>query len=139
MAHLLSPDDRAFVAAFEAGALEPQRFDHRAHLRLAYAYLVDADAEGATARMRAALLAFLRAHGIPPAKYHATLTGSWILAVRHFMGRTPDAVSADAFLDANPRLLDRGIMRTHYSAERLESAEARVRFVEPDLAAIPGG
>jgi hypothetical protein len=76
-------------------------------------------------------------NGIDPGKYHETLTRSWILAVRHFMDRAPAAASADAFIAANPMLLDSKIMLTHYSASVLFSPDARARFVEPDLEAIP--
>ncbi len=48
------------------------------------------------------------------------------------------AYGSDEFIDANPTLLDRGIMLTHYSAEVLFSEEARRRFVAPDLDGIPG-
>jgi hypothetical protein len=53
------------------------------------------------------------------------------------MQRSPAARSADAFIEANPALLDTRIMLTHYSRERLFSDAARREFVEPDLAPIP--
>lgn len=135
--HALSSSDREFVAAFEDGRFPPANFDHRAHVRLAYAYLAGADADAAFAAMRNALLAFLTRHGIDVSKYHETLTRAWILAVRHFMQRTPSSSSADAFIEAHPELLDSKIMLTHYSAEVLFSAPARARFVEPNLDRIP--
>ena len=135
--HALSDDDRAFRLAFESCAVAPADFNHRAHVRLAYAYLVENDDETAAIRMRDALHGFLRRNGIDPAKYHETMTRAWILAVRHFMARTPTAASADAFIDANPVLLDAKIMLTHYSAGLLFSDEARARFVSPDLEDIP--
>jgi hypothetical protein len=137
MPHSLSLLDRAFLSDFEEGRIAPSEFDHRAHVRLAYVYLTERSVDEAAAMMRDALLAFLQRHGIESSKYHETLTRSWILAVRHFMERTPDAASADAFLANNPPLLDSKIMLTHYSARLLFSAEARARFVEPDLQAIP--
>lgn len=137
MTHELSPEDAAFRLAFEAGRLMPEQFDHRAHVRLAYVYLVEHDVEGAVARMRAALQAFLQHHRIPAAKYHETLTRAWTLAVRHFMARSPGASSADAFIAANPELLDSTIMLTHYSASVLFSTEARSAFLEPDASPIP--
>ncbi len=136
-AHSLSPSDRAFVHAFERGTLTPAEFDHRAHVRLAYAYLAESTPDDAAAAMRRGLHGFLRHHGIDPAKYHETLTRAWILAVSYFMQRSPGAESADAFIDANPRLLDKQIMLTHYSAAVLFSPDARARFVEPDLDPIP--
>jgi hypothetical protein len=136
--HWLSPDDVRFRTEFEACTFAPARFDHRAHVRLAYVYLAESDADTALARMRSALLAFLRHNDVPVSKYHETLTRAWLLAVRHFMNGSTAATSADAFIDANPALLDTKIMLTHYSAEVLFSEEARRRFVEPDLDAIPG-
>lgn len=122
---------------FEACRAAPAAFDHRAHLRLAYAYLAElGDVDAATAALRASLLRFLDHAGVGRSKYHETLTRAWMLAVRHFMGKSPSA-SADAFLDRHPVLLDSRVMGTHYSAERLRSHEARERFVEPDLDPIP--
>lgn len=137
MTHTASDDDRAFRRDFEEGRVTPAQFDHRAHVRLAYVYLTEGGVDTAADAIRNALLAFLSRHGIDAAKYHETLTRSWILAVRHFMERTPGAPSADAFIAANPVLMDSKIMLTHYSASVLFSPEARNQFVEPDLQAIP--
>lgn len=135
--HALSADDRRFREEFESGAFAPAQFDHRAHVRLAYVYLVGRDVESATVMLRSALLAFLRRHGVDPSKYHETITRAWILAVRHFMEKSPTGDSAGAFIDANPTLLDSKIMMSHYSAELLFSDEARAKFVEPNLDDIP--
>ena len=137
MKHNLAPEDRAFREEFEAGRLTPAMFGHRAHVRLAYVYLAENDADTAAALMRSALLAFLEHHGIDMTKYHETMTRAWILAVRHFMELSAPAPSAEAFIDANPILLDSRIMLTHYSADLLFSQEARARFVEPDVDPIP--
>jgi hypothetical protein len=137
MKHEVSNSDMEFLMAFEAGAYAPADFNHRAHVRLAYVYLATNDMERATTLMRAAIVNFLRHHGITPHKYHQTLTQAWILAVFHFMHRTPSALSADDFIRQTPLLLDSRIMLTHYSAERLFSPQARVAFVQPDLDPIP--
>jgi hypothetical protein len=138
MTHELSQEDREFRVAFEAGAYAPADFSHRAHVRLAYVYLAgDGGTDRALERMRAALVTFLAHHGIPPSKYHETLTRAWVLAVHHFMHRTPATRSADDFIERNAVLLDSRIMLTHYSAGRLFSDAARAQFVEPDLDPIP--
>jgi hypothetical protein len=137
MSHSLSSDDRRFRADFEACRIDPGAFDHRAHLRLAYVYLAENDAETALRSMRGALLAFIQHHKIPVAKYHETLTKAWILAVRHFMAISPDSESSASFIANNPRMLDSRIMSTHYSTEVLFSPEARARFIEPNLDSIP--
>ena len=137
MNHEISQSDLEFRTAFEAGAFAPADFSHRAHVRLAYVYLATNDVERATTLMRGAIVNFLRHHGIPPTKYHETLTQAWILAVFHFMHRTTEAVSADDFINHTPLLLDSRIMLTHYSADRLFSPAARAAFVQPDLDPIP--
>lgn len=137
MRHELSQSDRDFRAAFEAGAYAPADFSHRAHVRLAYVYLADSDVDLALERMRAALVSFLSHHGIPASKYHETLTRAWVLAVDHFMHRTPASRDADDFIGRNALLLDSKIMLTHYSAGLLFSEGARAEFVEPDLDPIP--
>jgi hypothetical protein len=135
--HRVSPADRAFRAEFERCAYPPAAFDHRAHIRLAYAYLCDHDTDTAYEAVRGALLAFLTHHNVGISKYHDTITRAWIMAVRHFMELTPAAGSADDFIAQNPQMLDARIMMTHYSAELLFSDEARRRFVAPDLDPIP--
>ena len=138
--HRLSAQDREFRSAFEACSVAPSEFNHEAHVRLAYIYLVEGDTDSAVRKMRESLLAFLEHNGIPPDKFHETLTRAWVLAVRHFMnvsGNKSGSTSADDFIAKNPELLDSKIMLTHYSASVLFSADARESFVEPDLDPIP--
>ncbi len=137
MNHRLSASDRQFRAEFEAGTYSPQAFNHRAHVRLAYSYLAEHDADTAHNRLRSALLSFLQHHGIDVAKYHETLTRAWILAVRHFMAGSPDTDSSDDLIEQNPQLLDSQIMLSHYSADILFSEQARAEFIEPNLSPIP--
>lgn len=137
-AHGLSTDDVRFRTEFETCVFPPARFDHRAHVRLAYVFLAGNNTDTAHALMRSALIAFLEHNHVPVSKYHETLTRAWILAVHHFMTRSPGTESAEAFIRANPELLDTKIMLTHYSADVLLSEEARRRFVRPDLDGIPG-
>ena len=42
--HASSPEDLDFMRRFEAAEVSPEDLDHRAHLRLAYVYLVESDA-----------------------------------------------------------------------------------------------
>jgi hypothetical protein len=135
--HRLSAADLALQSAFERGELAPERFDHRAHVVVAYGYLATAGVDAAEESMRRGLQRYLAHHRIDPTKYHETLTRAWILAVWHFMQRTGSTVSADDLIERNPLLLDGKIMLTHYSAELLFSPEAHQRFVEPDLDPIP--
>ena len=137
VAHRPSSADRAFVRRFERGNVAPREFEHRAHLRLAYACLAAADVDAAHGRLRRMLRSFLRIHGIDPGRYHETLTGAWVRAVAYFMARTDPAASFDAFIATAPVLLDPAVMETHYTRARLLSDEARGTFLAPDLDPIP--
>lgn len=134
--HHIDAADRTFLLAFERGEVAPADFSHEAHVRLAYVLLAGAATDPAASRMRELISGFLAHHGLPAEKFHETLTRAWILAVRHFMDRAPAASAAD-FIARHPELLDSRIMLTHYRAETLFSADARGRFIEPDLQAIP--
>lgn len=136
--HTCTDADRAFLAAFEACEIAPAAFTHREHVRLAYVCLCEAEPDAAHARVRAALKGFISHNGVPPEKYHETITRAWVLAVDHFMQKAPAPFdSFGAFIAADSRLLDPSIMLTHYSKERLFSETARAAFVEPDLQSIP--
>ena len=138
MKHQTSAEDRVFRQRVEAREFPIPAFNHRAHLRLAYTYLVEDDTREAVQRMRGALFGLLRHAGVDPArKYHETLTEAWILAVHHFMNRTANSESANDFIEQNPVMLDSKIMLTHYSSEVLYSEQARRAFVEPNLDPIP--
>jgi hypothetical protein len=134
--HAASQSDRDFRAAFESCAVAPAQFNHQAHLRLAYVYLVENDLASAQRKMRDALLSFLAAHGIPSEKFHETLTRAWVLAVRHFMSRCSSLCFSEFAAKSQP-LFDSKVMLTHYSAGVLLSPRARTCYVEPDLEAIP--
>jgi hypothetical protein len=134
--HELSPDDRNFRTAFESLTVAPSQFNHEAHVRLAYIYLVESDVESAVQRMREALLNFIEHNRIPRSKFHETITRSWVLAVRHFMNKS-SSTSFHDFIAKSQVLLDSKIMLTHYSASVLFSSDARASFVEPDLDPIP--
>jgi len=138
MNHMTSIEDRAFRKQVEACEFPVPEFDHRAHVRLAYSYLVEHSADESVRRMRNSLIALLKHAGVEPAeKYHETMTEAWIRAVHYFMTRTDAAASADEFIDKNTVLLDAKILLTHYSAAVLFSDRARKTFVAPDLDPIP--
>ena len=138
MTHRTSPEDLAFVRAFERCQIPAEAFDHAAHVRLAYIYLSEHPVEMAVGRMKTSLLAFLACLGVDQGKYHETVTRAWIMAVSHFMNESVPCESAADFMTKNPRLLDSKIMLKHYSAEVLFSPRARQAFVQPDVRPIPG-
>ena len=137
MKHQASIEDDRFRSAFEALRVEPGEFDHSAHVQLAYVYLCEHAVEGAVARMRVSLIAFLTHLGIGDSKYHETITRAWVMAVDHFMNRSEACSSYADLIRLNPRLLDSKIMLSHYSADVLFTDAARHAFVEPNIQSIP--
>ena len=137
MPNSTSESDRAFAVELESLEWSPSEFNHRLHVRLAYIYLCQASQDDAYHAMRDWTFRYLAHHNIDPGKYNETLTRAWMLAVRHFMARTPHSQSSEHFLEQNPDILDSTIMMTHYSNDLLWSDEARREFVEPDLDPIP--
>ena len=124
--------DDAFLDRFETGRLHS--FDHRDHLRVAFAYARRGGVEHAVDRARHGLRHLTAAHG-EPERYHETLTTAWARVVAHHA--RDHAHGFDDFLAAHPQLLRRDLLLEHYSRQRLFSAAARARFVEPDLLALP--
>ena len=78
--------DETFLARFEAASLH--RFDHRDHLRVAFAYARRGGIEHAVARAREGLRHFAAAHG-EPGRYHETLTTAWARVVGHYALQAP--------------------------------------------------
>jgi hypothetical protein len=111
-------------------------FGHREHLELAWTCLERySDVDAAHRAVAAAVRHLADRHGMPQ-KYHETLTRAWVVVVA--LHRALEAAeSFDAFIAAQPRLLERDLLSRHYSEPLLWSETARARWAEPDLRAFP--
>ena len=125
------------MAAIEQHQLQLAEFNHQAHLSMAYVYLTRGGFDQAFNNMSETLQKFLKANGVDSGKFHLTLTWAWLKAVWHFMRQSDPMASAREFLEANPVLLNKDILLSHYSHERLFSDRARRRLVYPDLNPFP--
>lgn len=115
--------------------LKRGRFGHREHLELAWTYLGLYDADAAQRRMISAIRHVAALHGAPD-RYHETITRSWLhLVAIHRSGST--ARSFDEFIADNQGLLDRRLLRRHYSEELIASEAARAGWADPDLRPLP--
>lgn len=132
----MTPSDRRALADFEACAVDGAAFDHRAHLRVAWALLVE-DPSQAESRIEAGLKRLLAHLGADPQEFHHTLTVAWMRAVGSAMAEGPDAVDFDAFVVAHPALLDGRALEVYYSPEVLASDAARAAYVPPDRSPFP--
>lgn len=131
----ISMSDQEFVDAFLACRLPAAQFQHRGHLRIAWLLLQRHPLELAIEEICNGI-ARLAAHLGAPGKYHRTLSEALVRLMAHDGAAT---LSWDEFLSANPELLTdvRGTVGRYYSSELLDSARARISFVEPDRMPLP--
>jgi hypothetical protein len=122
--------DETFIAAFQAGTLEP--FHHQDHVRMAWLYLQRAPVLDAIANFTADLQRYAAAHG-QPNLYHETITWGYLLLMHERMARVP-GLDWEAFAAAHPDLLtwEQSVLKKYYCAETLASDLARRVFVFPD-------
>lgn len=122
-----------FIQAFESGTLNPQLFDHEAHIKLAWIYLKMYGEEEAIAKTCKGIRNFDLLHG-DGTKYHTTLTVASVKAVHHFMQKSKSTNFED-FIVKFPRLKTsfKELLDQHYGEDIVNNKKAKVQFVEPDL------
>ena len=125
------------VDAFERGEIDPDAFDHEAHVYVAWLYLERFPLPAALEKFDAALRRLTVKLGIP-GKYHATITWFFLLLIGERCGADPGA-DWHRFRRRNADLFeDGGMLERYYSRQMLASDRARRSFVLPDrLSANP--
>lgn len=118
------------IDRFEAGQIDPERFNHEAHVYVAWLYVQTYEQAEAIARFDNALKRLTLQLGIP-GKYHATITWTFLLLISE---RCRDNEGWQAFCSRNQDLVNdsKAILGRYYSDERLFSETARMHFVLPD-------
>jgi hypothetical protein len=132
-------DDVELWEAFSTEKLPEKEWTHRAHLRVAWMFTQRHPLDEAHVLMRVGIIRLNRFHGLvetPSRGYHETITRVWLVLVRDLSRKHPHE-SSSAFVDGLGDALSRDALLAHYSKARLTSAEARARFVEPDLSPLP--
>ena len=133
----MTPDqmtDEQLHQAVAAGDLPAGTFGHLEHVRVAW-WLVREGSGTAGSRMREAIHGFTGKHGLPDV-YHETKTTGWLRVLQDAVTRCPEATFA-AFAKACPEVLDSRHLLKFWSGEVLEGADAKARWIEPDLCALP--
>jgi hypothetical protein len=124
---------KAVVCGFESCSTGKSEFTHISHLAVTVWYLKRLSLEQATEKMRASLFRFIDHYGIE-GKYHETLTVFWMRAVRRRLDELDQDPSlletTNAVIEA---LSDSHLVFEYYSEKLLWSAEARAKWVPPDL------
>lgn len=120
------------VDAFESGTLNPDTFDHAAHVYIAWKLLENNSLAEATERFLAALKRLTRSLGIE-SKYHETISCFYMVLIAERRARE-GGQNWPEFAKRNPDLLAPApaLLSSYYSEERLWSDLARRQFLLPD-------
>jgi hypothetical protein len=136
-------NDIEFLRAFETCTLPFEQWSHRAHVKVAYTYLRQHPFDDALNLMRTGVQRYNASNKVPESPtsgYNETTTRAFlhlIAAVMSAYRQTYPVNSADEFCDTHPQLMTRHALRLFYSPDRRMHPQAKTRFVEPDLAALP--
>jgi len=125
--------DSNFIGQFANGSLNPEIFNHEAHLRLAWLYIEEFGLKQAEKDIQNQLQNFVEIVGAKD-KYHKTLTIVAIRIVNHFM-RKSKSYNFTNFINEFPQLKSefKELVNTHYSFNIFSSDKARKEFLKPDL------
>lgn len=124
------------VRGFEACDLPPGRFRHFHHVLVTWHYARTREPLDALRELVRRLRDFSAAQGVP-GRYHETVTFAWFFLVRERLERTGRDLPWEAFVEANPDLLEGSALDRYYREETLrDDPFAREVFVLPDR--VPG-
>jgi hypothetical protein len=118
------------VDRLERCLLGKEEFHHRDHLAVAVVYLYSADIKAAMDRMRTSLKRFAAHHGVTRL-YHETLTRFWLQQVEKSLDRSE--CLSESVKKVREQLNDKNLVFNYYRRERIESKEAREKWLQPDL------
>ncbi len=125
--------DDAFLAAFEAGRLDPKAFNHKAHVFAGWLYVRRYPLTEAIARFSHALKAFAKRAGAPK-KYHETTTWFYMLLIADRQGRGRYQDFKSFLADNGDLVASPSILSRYYTPDTLASDYARTHYVMPDRA-----
>ncbi len=125
------------IEKFEKGTIDPELFNHEAHVFVAWSYLQQCELKESIQRFCAALRHLTIKLGIE-SKYHETMSWFFMTLIAERQSE-PGSNDWQTFKRRNSDLLATGpsIIRDYYSDERLGSAIARTQFVMPDRLPLP--
>ncbi len=117
---------------FLALELDVEKFDHRAHVQVAFDFLQRYSFIEATVLYADRLVKVTRQIGLP-GKFNMTITVAFMGLIAERADKTKVDNFAD-FIARNPDLLDGDILTRWYSKQRMSLPLSRSVFLLPDLA-----
>jgi len=142
MEHAMTPTSAQnwdLYRRFLACDVSEAEWDHHAHVRTAWCYLLQHGLPATLARFGPDLRRVIQSFGGDPSAYHETIT---VAMLRVMAGRLHTCSQPDCwetFLASAPELLDwkNPVLLRYYSKPLLFSDRARAAFVAPDLRPLP--
>lgn len=138
----MSISHQQFLEQFENQTLDPNYFDHRGHIRLAWLYLTGSTFDHAHTRIGQGILRYATSLGAPD-KFHSTLTYAltYLIALRidPHKGNEKEDKDFESFLSDHSELIDQPMALVHqyFSPELLNSDAAKRNVLEPDKSPLP--
>lgn len=131
-------NDKELYEAIRDCQLDPDGFDHEAHIRLAWYYLAHWPYDQALQKFNHDFKRFVVNAGAA-GKYHRTITDALLQLIASHLHDEKCRVDWDYFKqDAAPLFTDAyGLLQRYYSSGLLESETARKTFKKPDKAELP--
>src|SRR5436190_12331793 len=123
------------VTQFEACRWPYERWTHRAHLAVAAVYLKRVSFSDALTRIRQNIQTYTHPHN--PGGYHETITVLFMSLVSAYLRENGYGQTLTATVDQLFHLYDMKTPLEFYSPARLWSADAKEKWIEPDLKALP--
>lgn len=133
-------DITALVTQFQTCVLPREQWTHRAHLTVAFWYLMQDSLPDATQKIRAGIQQYNAAQGIvmtPTSGYHETLTLFWISLIHQYLKKCKEGDFIKLLKGLLETYADPQLPFQYYSHDRLMSWEARITCLEPDLQPLP--
>jgi hypothetical protein len=128
------------VRRFEACELARVEWTHAAHLSVGLWHVCRYGPEAALARLRIGIRRLNESNGVvnsAASGYHETVTSAYVQLLTSFAERYADLLAEERLAQLLAgELAERGALLQFYSRACLESAEARLGWVEPDLAPL---
>ncbi|MDC3379395.1 hypothetical protein OAX78_03840, partial [Planctomycetota bacterium] len=116
-----------------------EHWTHGAHLTVALWYAHEQRADAYT-RLRSGIKRYNAASGLvetPTRGYHETITQAWFHLVLHFLDVYDAGQPLQDLADEVTQVYGRNDLFAYYSRELLFGADARARWIAPDVAELP--
>lgn len=139
----MTTNEQEIIRSLENCSLDLNLWTQRTHVAVAYILLREYPFDAALDLLRERIKAFNAHHGIEESEmsgYNETTTVALLTLVNMVMRAYDDVLpvsNADEFCDAHPELMSKHVLRLFYSPARRMHPDAKVRFIEPDLAPLP--